>query len=431
MRIFDQVESQVRSYVRSFPTIFTRAKGALLYDEQEKEYIDFFAGAGVLNYGHNNPTVNQALIEYLQQDGIVHSLDQATTAKKHFLERFYYDILQPRHMDYKVQFTGPTGTNAVETALKLARMVKGRSNVISFTNGFHGLTMGSMAVTGNAFYRDESFINRSNVSFMPFDGYFGEGVDTAQYLRKFLEDGSSGIDLPAAIIMETVQAEGGVNVANKEWLVEIEHICREFDILLIVDDIQVGNGRTGTFFSFEEAGISPDIITMSKSIGGGLPLALVLVRPELDQWKPGEHTGTFRGNNLAFIAATKLFEYWKTDELAELIKTKEKIMRDRLKIIADKYPELNCKVRGRGMIWGLDIAPKGMARQVSRESFYSGLIIVLAGAELSVLIFLPPLIIEENLLVKGLDIIEESIVALMEAKNNDDGGLGIIDNSQA
>ncbi len=179
--------------------------------------------------------------------GIVHSLDQATTAKKHFLERFYYDILQPRHMDYKVQFTGPTGTNAVETALKLARMVKGRSNVISFTNGFHGLTMGSMAVTGNAFYRDESFINRSNVSFMPFDGYFGEGVYTAQYLRKFLEDGSSGIDLPAAIIMETVQAEGGVNVANKEWLVEIEHICREFDILLIVDDIQVETAHRNLF----------------------------------------------------------------------------------------------------------------------------------------------------------------------------------------
>jgi diaminobutyrate-2-oxoglutarate transaminase len=150
-------------------------------------------------------------------------------------------------MDYKVQFTGPTGTNAVETALKLARMVKGRSNVISFTNGFHGLTMGSMAVTGNAFYRDESFINRSNVSFMPFDGYFGEGVYTAQYLRKFLEDGSSGIDLPAAIIMETVQAEGGVNVANKEWLVEIEHICREFDILLIVDDIQVETAHRNLF----------------------------------------------------------------------------------------------------------------------------------------------------------------------------------------
>lgn len=431
MRIFDQVESQVRSYVRSFPTIFNKAKGALLYDEQDKEYIDFFAGAGVLNYGHNNPVVSQALIEYIQQDGIVHSLDQATTAKKHFLERFYYDILQPRHMDYKVQFTGPTGTNAVETALKLARMVKSRSNIISFTNGFHGLTMGSMAVTGNAFYRDESFINRSNVSFMPYDGYFGDEINTAQYLRKFLEDQSSGIDLPAAIIMETVQAEGGVNVAGKEWLIEIEHICREFDILLIIDDIQVGNGRTGTFFSFEEAGLSPDIITLSKSIGGGLPLALVLIRPELDQWKPGEHTGTFRGNNLAFVAATRLFDYWKTDELSERIKIKEKIIRDRLSIIADKYPELNCKVRGRGMIYGLEIGTKGMAKQVSRESFNRNLIIELAGADDDVLKFLPPLVIEEELLVKGLDIIEEAIVALMEEKKNKDGGIGIIDSSQS
>ncbi|MDD4874183.1 MAG: aminotransferase class III-fold pyridoxal phosphate-dependent enzyme, partial [Dehalococcoidales bacterium] len=261
--------------------------------------------------------------------------------------------------------------------------------------------------------------------------YFGDEINTAQYLRKFLEDQSSGIDLPAAIIMETVQAEGGVNVAGKEWLIEIEHICREFDILLIIDDIQVGNGRTGTFFSFEEAGLSPDIITLSKSIGGGLPLALVLIRPELDQWKPGEHTGTFRGNNLAFVAATRLFDYWKTDELSERIKIKEKIIRDRLSIIADKYPELNCKVRGRGMIYGLEIGTKGMAKQVSRESFNRNLIIELAGADDDVLKFLPPLVIEEELLVKGLDIIEEAIVALMEEKKNKDGGIGIIDSSQS
>ncbi|MFC1866373.1 diaminobutyrate acetyltransferase, partial [Chloroflexota bacterium] len=246
MRIFEQVESQVRSYVRAFPAVFNKAKGALLYDEQGTEYIDFFAGAGVINYGHNNPTVSNALIEYIQQDGIIHSLDKATSAKKRFLEKLYYDILQPRNMEYKVQFTGPTGTNAVETALKLARMVKGRSNIIAFSNAFHGLTMGSMAITGNAFYRDESFINRTNVSFLPYDGYFGPEVNTAVYLRKFLSDQSSGVDLPSAIILETVQAEGGVNVASHEWLVEIEQICRDFDILLIVDDIQVGNGRTGT-----------------------------------------------------------------------------------------------------------------------------------------------------------------------------------------
>ena len=234
MRIFEQLESQVRSYVRSFPTIFTTAKGAFLYDEQDNEYIDFFAGAGVLNYGHNHPAVSEALIKYIENDGIIHGLDKATSAKKRFLEQFYNIILAPRHMDYKIQFTGPTGTNAVETALKLARMVKGRSNVIAFTNAFHGLTMGAMSVTGNSFYRDEAFINRTNVTFMPFDNYFGEGVNTADYLRKFLSDNSSGVDLPAAIILETIQAEGGINVASVEWLKEIEQICRDYDILLIV-----------------------------------------------------------------------------------------------------------------------------------------------------------------------------------------------------
>ncbi|MBU4547334.1 MAG: aminotransferase class III-fold pyridoxal phosphate-dependent enzyme, partial [Euryarchaeota archaeon] len=188
MKTFKQHESQVRSYVRSFPAIFEKAKGSILCDEQGKEYIDFFAGAGTLNYGHNNPLVSKALVEYINNDGIIHGLDKATTAKKQFLDKFYDTILQPRHMEYKIQFTGPTGTNAVESALKLVRMVKGRSNIISFTNAFHGLTMGSMAVTANAFYRDEAFINRSNVSFMPFDGYFGKEVDTAQYLRTFLED---------------------------------------------------------------------------------------------------------------------------------------------------------------------------------------------------------------------------------------------------
>jgi diaminobutyrate-2-oxoglutarate transaminase len=335
MRIFEQMESQVRSYVRSFPVVFHKSKGAYLYDEQGNEYIDFFAGAGTLNYGHNNPLVNEALIQHIQDDGIVHGLDKATTAKKEFLESFSSIILEPRHMDYKIQFSGPTGTNSVETALKLARMVKGRSNIIAFTNAFHGLTMGSMSVTGNSFYRDEAFINRQNVTFMPFDGYFGPDVNTADYLRKFLNDNSSGVDLPAAIILETIQAEGGINVASNEWLQEIEQICRDYEILLIVDDIQVGNGRTGKFFSFEEAGINPDIITLSKSIGGGLPLSLVLIKPELDQWRPGEHTGTFRGNNLAFVAATQLFSYWQDDNLSEAVYYKEKILKERLEKIAE------------------------------------------------------------------------------------------------
>ncbi len=416
MRIFEQMESQVRSYVRSFPTIFNKGIGSKLYDEQDKEYIDFFAGAGTLNYGHNNPMVSEALIEYIQNDGIVHGLDKATSAKKAFLEAFYYTILEPRHMEYKIQFAGPTGTNAVETALKLVRMVKGRSNIIAFTNGFHGLTMGSMAVTGNAFYRDEAFINRQNVSFLPYDNYFGDGVNTAEYMRKFLDDVSSGVDIPAAIIVETVQAEGGVNVASNEWLQEIEKICRDYDILLIADEIQIGNGRTGTFFSFEEAGINPDVIVLSKSIGGGLPLSLVLIKPELDQWKPGEHTGTFRGNNLAFVASTKLFSYWENNNLSDAVFYKEKILKEELEKIVKKYPDLDASIRGRGLIYGLHIPILGFCSDVSEAAFERGLIIELAGARDDVLKFLPPLVIEEELLKEGLAIIDESIGAVLEKR---------------
>ncbi|MCC7560403.1 MAG: diaminobutyrate--2-oxoglutarate transaminase [Methanobacterium sp.] len=416
MKTFKQHESEVRSYIRSFPAIFKKAKGSILYDEQENEYIDFFAGAGTLNYGHNNPLVSEALIKYIQDDGIIHGLDKATTAKKIFLEKFYDIVLHPRHMEYKIQFTGPTGTNAVETALKLVRMVKGRSNIIAFTNAFHGLTLGSMAVTANSFYRDEAFINRTNVSFMPFDGYFGEDVNTADYLRKYLEDQSSGVDLPAAIILECIQAEGGINVASDEWLRNIEQICKDFDILLIVDDIQVGNGRTGSFFSFESSGINPDIITLSKSIGGGLPLSMVLLKSELDQWKPGEHTGTFRGNNLAFIASAELLSYWENDNIPNTVKSKEKILKERLMEIKNEYPSIHGEVRGKGLIYGLKIPLRGFCTEVSEEAFSRGLLIELAGAEDDVLKFLPPLTIEPDLMTEGLQIIEDSIKSVLEKR---------------
>ena len=417
MKTFKNLESEVRSYVRSFPTIFQRAKGAKLYDEQDNEYIDFFAGAGALNYGHNNPLVSEALIKYIENDGIIHGLDKATTAKREFLETFHNIILEPRHMEYKIQFSGPTGTDAVETALKLARMVKGRSNIIAFTNAFHGLTMGSMAITGNAFYRDEAFINRSNVHFAPFDGYYGE-ADTAEYLRQLLEDGSSGLDLPAAMILETVQAEGGVNIASNQWLQDIEQICRDYDILLIIDDIQVGNGRTGPFFSFEEAGINPDIITLSKSIGGGLPLSIILMKTEYDQWKPGEHTGTFRGNNLAFVASTKLLSYWENDNLTQSVYYKEEILKEKLNEITSKYDGLNASIRGKGLIYGLQIPSLGFCSEVSTEAFNHGLLIELAGSNDDVLKFLPPLTIEKELLNDGLKIIDESIETVLNERES-------------
>jgi diaminobutyrate-2-oxoglutarate transaminase len=309
-----------------------------------------------------------------------------------------------------MQFTGPTGTNSVETALKLARMVKKRSNIIAFTNAYHGLTMGSLAVTGNSFYRDESYGVRYNSDFMPYDNYFGPDTNTIDYLRRFLEDQSSGVDLPAAIIVETVQGEGGIHVASVEWLQQLEKLCREFDILLIVDDIQMGNGRTGTFFSFERAGIKPDMVTFSKAIGGGLPMALLLMRPELDKWQPGEHTGTFRGNNLAFIAATEALEaYWSDDKFAQTVKENGKILEFELKMMAEKYNGVISDCRGVGMVWGLESLVPDFATEVSKRAFEKGLIIELAGADNHVIKCLPALTIDEDTLRNGLAIIDECI----------------------
>jgi len=413
MRIFTEMESEVRGYIRSFPAIFDTAKGSEMFDEHGNRYIDFFAGAGSLNYGHNNPAVSQAMIEYLQHGGILQGLDKATVAKKAFLQKFRDTILGPRNLEYKIQFTGPTGTNAVETALKLARMVKGRSNVIAFTNAYHGLSMGSLAVTGNSFYRDESYGVRANSAFLPFDGYMGKDFDSMAYLRRLLTDQSSGVDLPAAIIVETVQGEGGIHVARDEWLLELQGICREFDILLIIDDIQMGNGRTGTFFSFERAGITPDMVTISKSIGTGLPMSILLMRPELDQWKPGEHTGTFRGNNLAFVAATKALEYWDSPDFIKGIAHKGKLFEDGLRAIVDKHAAAEGKLRGVGMVWGIEFANETIAGAVSEEAFKNGMIIETAGASGQVLKFLPALTIEEDLIEEGLSIIDEAISSVL------------------
>lgn len=411
MSIFERLESNVRGYCRSFPVVFEKAQGAVLEDARGNTWIDFLAGAGTLNYGHNNPALKEKLIEYLQKDGLLHGLDLHTAAKQRFLEVFEKHVLFPLELTYKVQFTGPTGTNAVEAALKLARKITGRTGVVSFTNGFHGVSLGSVAATGNSHFRDAAGVPLGNTTFMPYDGYFGEDVDTLDYFRKYLEDSSSGLDLPAAVILETVQGEGGINVASFSWLRRLEEICQEFEILLIVDDIQVGCGRTGTFFSFEEAGIVPDIVTLSKSLGAyGLPMSVVLMKSELDIWKPGEHNGTFRGNNLAFVAAAEAIElYWKDREFSRAIKAKGKTIEKRLDAIAGRFNNITLDVRGRGMIWGVACREcPALADAISQVAFRRGLVIETSGTDSHVLKFLPPLTISEIDLKEGLDIVERS-----------------------
>ncbi|CBV42473.1 diaminobutyrate--2-oxoglutarate transaminase [Halomonas elongata] len=412
-QILERMESDVRTYSRSFPVVFTKARNARLTDEEGREYIDFLAGAGTLNYGHNNPHLKQALLDYIDSDGIVHGLDFWTAAKRDYLETLEEVILKPRGLDYKVHLPGPTGTNAVEAAIRLARVAKGRHNIVSFTNGFHGVTMGALATTGNRKFREATGgVPTQAASFMPFDGYLGSSTDTLDYFEKLLGDKSGGLDVPAAVIVETVQGEGGINVAGLEWLKRLESICRANDILLIIDDIQAGCGRTGKFFSFEHAGITPDIVTNSKSLSGyGLPFAHVLMRPELDKWKPGQYNGTFRGFNLAFAtAAAAMRKYWSDDTFERDVQRKARIVEERFGKIAAWLSEngIEASERGRGLMRGIDVGSGDIADKITHQAFENGLIIETSGQDGEVVKCLCPLTIPDEDLVEGLDILETS-----------------------
>lgn len=409
--IFDEVESNVQSYARSFPSVFDHASGAELWDVKGRRYLDFLAGAGSLNYGHNHPVLKRALIEYIGHDSITHSLDLHTAAKERFLRAMRDIVLEPRNLDYVVQFTGPTGTNAVEAALKIARKVTGRSNVICFTNGFHGVSLGALAATANRHHRGAAGVPLYGTAVMPFDGYFGD-ADTMEYLDRMLADPSSGIDHPAAIIVETVQGEGGLNAASSDWLRHLQTLCHENDILLIVDDIQAGCGRTGTFFSFESTGLKPDIVTLSKSLSGyGLPLAVVLIRRALDCWKPGEHNGTFRGNNHAFVTATAALEhFWRRDEFAHEVRVKGDRLGQRLQALVQRFFPHLVEVRGRGMMRGVRCANPKRAAAITAAAFEDGLIIERSGPRDEVIKCLMPLTIRDAEMEEGLEILEGALI---------------------
>ncbi len=423
---FERIESNVRGYARLFPTVFRNASGSTITDNEGHTFIDFFCGAGSLNYGHNNSLAKAALLQYIASDGIQHSLDTMTESKARFLESFERIILRPRELSYKIQFTGPTGTNAVEAAIKLARKQTQRSHIVAFTNAYHGHSLGSLSLTGNQYYHSEFYGSHNNVTHLPYDGYLGS-LDTSVMLEKMLDDSSSGLPRPAAVIVETVQGEGGVNIASNAWLQRVATICQDRDIRFIVDDIQTGNGRTGKFFSFEHSGIKPDIVCMSKSIGGGLPMSLVLIRPELDIWKPGEHTGTFRGNNLAFVAAAAVLEYWAEPTFETSIEIRSRIVQDCLRRIVARHPQSNFSVRGRGLMYGLDVLDGKLARQIIDRSFANGLMLESCGAGDQVLKFMPALTIETGLLEQGLSIFDASFSAVVSGVSS--SCLGIVDMS--
>jgi diaminobutyrate-2-oxoglutarate transaminase len=409
--VFLRFESNVRSYPRALPALFERARGTELWDIHGRRYLDFLAGAGSLNYGHNNPVLKRALLAYIEKDGITHSLDLHTTAKEEFLEAIQEIILLPRCLDYVIQFCGPTGANSVEAALKIARKVTGRTNVIFFTNSFHGVSQGALSVTASSYFRGAAGLPLSGTTAMPYDGYFGDEIDTVANLDRMLSDPSSGIDHPAAVIVETVQGEGGLNTARVEWLRKLQTLCKDKQMLLIVDDIQAGCGRTGYFFSFELADLSPDIVTLSKSLSGyGLPLSIVLLKRELDLWKPGEHNGTFRGNNHAFVTATAMIRhYWRDDVFAKDVRKKACHLGKRLEAMLNRFCPYVTQVRGRGHMRGLRCADPDRAASITARTFRYGLMIERSGPRDEVIKCMMPLTTTSEEMDEGLDILEACI----------------------
>lgn len=414
------------SYDRDFPNDFTTARGAQVFDKFGQSWIDFFAGAGSMNYGHNNPVIKNAAMTAMSEDLLMTALGMSTAFKKKFLDVFYKNVLEPRRLsDMVSRFVGPTGEDAVEVALKYARINTGRDLVAACTNSFHGMSLGALAATSSPKFRMGAGQDLSNTVFIPFSGA-PERIEEAFLKQNYsdLLDGkivnkehrseisdqkNAGYNgkLPAALILETVQGEGGINIAQVEWLKRIERICKNFEIALIIDEIQTGVGRTGPFFSFERAGIKPDIVCASKSIGAGFPLSMVLLRPDFD--KDIAHSGTFRGNSLAFVAGeAALSNYWQNDQLEQNTVEKHKIVMDYLHDIQLKYPDIFVDLRGEGLMIGLEAKDADIAETIRQQCYLNGLLMETSGGG-KVLKFMPPLTIENDLLLQGLEIFNISV----------------------
>ncbi|MCX6319465.1 MAG: diaminobutyrate--2-oxoglutarate transaminase [Bacteroidetes bacterium] len=402
------MESEVRYYSRLFPDIFAKGTGSYLYNKEGKAYLDFFCGSGSLNYGHSNPIMKNAVIEYLISDGIINSLDQMTEAKYAFMEEFFNVILRPRNFNYKMQFCGPTGTNSVEAAIKLSRKYTGREKIMFFEHSFHGMSYGSMSVSGmkRKALKPEYYLNTVQ---MPY----AEHPDSIDSIRRHLAKCSTE-DIPAAVILETIQAEGGMKTATREWIESVYQLAKQYEILVILDDIQTGCGRTGTFFSFENMDIKPDIICLSKSLSGyGFPLSVNLLNPDIDCWEPAEHNGTFRGNNLAFVAARKVLGYWKDEGLSLNIRISASLIEEYFR----NHPLLrSLELRGRGVMRGVVMESEEINTRVQQLFFQRGLLADTCGYDNNVFKIMPPLTIERADLEKGLQIIGTSVKQLLTAE---------------
>ena len=415
-------ESNARTYPRHFPFAVAEASGSHIRDLDGNVFIDFLAGAGVLSLGHNHPELVAAATE--QMGIFTHGLDMPTPAKDAFTEAQLSMLPASMRDRMKIQFCGPTGANAVDAAIKLCKTATGRGGVVSFQGGFHGSSHAAMAMTGNVGQKRPIANGMPGVSFFPFSSCsrcpLALNPETCQtncvsFLERALNDPNGGLELPAAVIMEMVQGEGGVIPARKEFVQRVRRLTRELGIPLIVDEVQTGCGRTGSWFAFEQYDIEPDVIVASKALSGmGLPVAIIIYAEELDVWSPGAHTGTFRGNQLAFAAGTKTVEIIQRDDVLGNVRDRGEQIADRLSVLASHSGVL--EVRGKGLMWGIELVAPGdgrtvteVAEDVQARALRNGLIVELGGRDDCVVRMLPPLNVTAEVVDIALSILLDAI----------------------
>ncbi|NWD69721.1 diaminobutyrate--2-oxoglutarate transaminase [Pseudomonas gingeri] len=408
-------ESNARSYPRRIPLALAKAHGLYVRDTQGQLFMDCLAGAGTLALGHNHPVTIEAMRGTLDSGLPLHTLDLTTPVKDHFVETLFAALPAGFARQARIQFCGPTGADGIEAALKLARIATGRKPILSFSGGYHGMTLGTLSLMGNLGPKQALGSMMADVQFLPYPydyrcpfGIGGEaGIDAGlHFIEQLLGDPESGVLPPAAIIVEVVQGEGGVIPAPVRWLQGLRELTRRHGIVLIIDEVQTGLGRTGKLFAFEHANIEPDILVLSKAIGGGLPLAVMLYRDELDTWKPGAHAGTFRGNQMAMAAGTATLRHIVEQQLPAHAEAMGQRLMRQLRQLQSDYTCLG-DVRGRGLMIGVEIVktpaqpgrpPQGdtaLAQAIQRRSLELGVILELGGRHGAVVRFLPPLIIRE------------------------------------
>lgn len=427
----EETESNARSYPRKFPFALKKAKGLWIEDVEGNKYLDFLCGAGTLALGHNDPEINQAMTDLISEDAPLHTLDLTTPVKDEFVHMLLSLLPGELKNNAKIQFCSPSGTDATDAALKLCKTATGRSEIIAFSGGYHGMGHGALALTGNLNAKNKVHGLMPGVHFMPYPySYrcpFGLGGDAGvkaacAYFERLLKDPESGITKPAAVILEPIQGEGGVIPAPVEFLQTVRHVTQELDIPMIVDEIQCGIGRSGTFFAFEEAHIVPDVILASKAIGGSQPMAVVIYNKKLDLWTAGAHAGTFRGNQLAMKAGLVVMNRVSKPEFLAEVKEKGEYLKNKLLELKAKHPIIG-DIRGRGLMLGCEfVDPTGkpdaigsfpasgeIAAAVQKKCFENKLIMEKGGRFGSVMRCLCALTVTKEEIDTMLSIFEKSI----------------------